>query len=307
MNVGIVGCGLLGRKRASALGGHRLVAVTDVRPERATQLAALHPGCRVEKQWAELVTRPDIDAVVVATSHDALVPVSVVAVGVGKHVLVEKPGARSAEELRQLIHAAGKSGAMVKVDGAIGDILYLRGRCGHGGRRGYETEWRADPAVSGGGELLDQGVHLIDLSRWFVGDVVAVVGHVTTFFWKMPVEDNAFLMLKTGKGQVAWLHVSWTEWKNLFSLEVFGKQGKLQIDGLGGSYGIERLTWYRMRPEMGPPETTVWEFPDEDHSWHAEFADFVASIERGEVREGSLEDARAALDVVASVYKENLS
>jgi predicted dehydrogenase len=325
MNVGIVGCGLLGGKRAGALSGHRLVAVADVRPERAEQLAALHPGCRVEKHWTELVTRPDIDAVVVATSHDALVPVSVAAVGVGKHVLVEKPGARSAEELRQLIHAAGKSHAMVKVgfnhryhpalqrakalviDGAIGDILYLRGRYGHGGRPGYETEWRADPAVSGGGELLDQGVHLIDLSRWFVGDVVAVMGHVTTFFWKMPVEDNAFLMLRTGRGQVAWLHVSWTEWKNLFSLEIFGVRGKLQVDGLGGSYGIERLTWYRMLPEMGPPETATWEFPGEDHSWHAEFADFVTSIERGAVREGSLEDARAALDVVAAVYKQNVS
>ena len=192
-------------------------------------------------------------------------------------------------------------------DDAIGDVLYVRGRYGHGGRPGYEAEWRANAAVSGGGELLDQGVHLIDLARWFVGDFVAVTSHLATFFWKMPVEDNAFLMLRTGRGQVAWLHVSWTEWKNLFSFEIFGERGKLQVDGLGGSYGVERLTCYQMRPELGPPDTVAWEFPGEDRSWQIEFAEFAASIERGEVSDGTLEDARAALAVVAAAYQEHAS
>ena len=78
----------------------------------------------------------------------------------------------------------------------------------------------------------------------------------------MPVEDNAFLLLETAAGQIALLHASWTEWKNLFSFEIYGRDGKLEITGLGGSYGIERLTFYKMRPEMGPPETTIWEYPD---------------------------------------------
>ena len=323
MNVGIVGCGLVGRKRAQALGAHALVAVADVRPERAGELAGLHPGCRVEEHWTTLVARRDVDVVIVATTNDALVPVSVAAVRAGKHVLVEKPAARTPGELCELVHESRGSRALVKVgfnhryhpalrrakalvdEGALGELLYLRGRYGHGGRPGYDREWRADPAVSGGGELLDQGVHLIDLARWFLGDVAKVAGHVATYFWKMPVEDNAFLMLTTGKGQMAWLHVSWTEWKNLFSLEIFGERGKLQVDGLGGSYGTERLTWYRMPAEMGPPETTAWEFPGEDRSWRDEFDDFVAGIERGEVAEGSLADARAALEVVAAVYRES--
>ena len=86
--------------------------------------------------------------------------------------------------------------------GAIGPLLYIRGRYGHGGRLGYEREWRADPAISGGGELLDQGVHLIDLARWFLGDFVEVGGHAATYFWDMPVEDNGFLSLRTASGQV---------------------------------------------------------------------------------------------------------
>ena len=151
--------------------------------------------------------------------------------------------------------------------GALGPLLYLRGRYGHGGRLGYDREWRADPAVAGGGELLDQGVHLIDLSRWFLGDFVEVAGRVGTYFWNMPVEDNGFSVLRTAAGQVAWLHASCTEWKNLFCFEIFGRDGKLQIDGLGGSYGVERLTFYRMLPQMGPPETTIWEYPGEDLSW----------------------------------------
>lgn len=325
MNVGIVGCGLVGGKRARALGGHRLAAVADVHPERAARLAALHPGCAMEERWADLVRRGDVDLVVVATSNDALVPVSVAAVRSGKHVLVEKPAARNPGEIRELIQAAGGIRAAVRVgfnhryhpalrkamalfqEGKIGDILYVRGRYGHGGRLGYESEWRADPAIAGGGELLDQGVHLIDLSRWFLGDFTRVSGHAGTLYWKMPVEDNGFLLLTTAKGQVAWLHASWTEWKNLFSFEIFGETGKLQIDGLGGSYGLERLTWYRMPPEMGPPETTVWEYPGEDLSWEAEFADFVAAIERGETPRGSLEDARATLDIVFRVYEEKTS
>jgi predicted dehydrogenase len=323
INVGIVGCGLVGGRRARGLGPHRLVAVADARPERATALAATAAGCAIEMRWADLVARPDVELVIVATTNDALVPVAVAALEAGKHVLVEKPAARNPAELDALARAAAGSRGRVKVgfnhryhpalrrahalyrDGQIGELLYLRGRYGHGGRPGYEREWRADPAVAGGGELLDQGVHLIDLARWFAGDFVGVTGHAGTFFWKMPVEDNAFLCLRTARGQVAWLHVSCTEWKNLFSLEVFGATGKLEVQGLGGSYGVERLTFYRMLPEMGPPETTAWEFPGEDASWRDELLDFVSAIERGEPHVGSLEDARAALDIVFRVYREN--
>ena len=135
--------------------------------------------------------------------------------------------------------------------GALGPLMFLRGRYGHGGRLGMEKEWRGDPAISGGGEMLDQGVHLVDLARWFLGDFADVAGHVGTYFWDWPVEDNGFALLRTAQNQVAWLHASCTEWKNLFSLEIYGRDGKLAIDGLGGSYGVERLAWYRMLPQMG--------------------------------------------------------
>jgi predicted dehydrogenase len=321
MRVAIIGCGLIGRKRARALGDSRLVAVADRDPTRAQELAAEHPGC-VAAEWQRVVSRDDIDVVIVATTNDALASVTQAAVQRGKHVLVEKPAARSAAELAPLVERARASKVVVKVgfnhrfhpalqkartlfdEGAIGPLMYLRARYGHGGRLGYEREWRADPAVAGGGELLDQGVHLIDLARWFAGEFAECGGHVGTFFWDMAVEDNGFVFLKTARGQVAWLHASCTEWKNLFCFEVFGRHGKLQVDGLGGSYGVERLSFYRMLPQMGPPETTIWEYPGADDSWAAEFAHFVDCIARGRRPSGTLEDASAALEIIGRIYEQ---
>jgi predicted dehydrogenase len=117
----------------------------------------------------------------------------------------------------------------------------------------------------------------------------------------MPVDDNGFMMLKTPRQQVAFLHVSCTEWKNLFSLEVYGKAAKLHIEGLGGSYGVERLTYYKMLPQMGPPETTIWEYPMGDNSWELEFAEFLEDIRLGRTPAASLDDARAALEIVEKI------
>jgi predicted dehydrogenase len=136
--------------------------------------------------------------------------------------------------------------------------MFIRARYGHGGRVGYDKEWRANPKLSGGGELIDQGIHLIDLAGWFLGEFKKIDGHAETYFWKMPVDDNAFLSLRTAKNQTAWLHVSCTEWKNLFSFEIYGRHAKLHIEGLGGSYGVEKLFHYQMKPEMGIPDTKVY-------------------------------------------------
>jgi predicted dehydrogenase len=322
MRVGIVGCGLIGKKRAEALGGDRLLAVCDRDEQRARALAA-GSEARVVVSFEELVRDPAIDAVIVATTNDQLVPVARAAIAHGKHVLLEKPGARSAAELEPLLALRDEASVVAKVgfnhrfhpaarkareilEGTdVGALLFVRARYGHGGRLGYEREWRADPEIAGGGELIDQGVHLIDLARWFLGaELTDVAGRIGTFFWKMPVEDNAFLTLATARGQVAHLHASCTEWKNTFSFEIYAERAKLHLEGLGGSYGVERLHHYRMRPEMGPPETTIHEYPQADSSWALEWADFRRAIETGGPPSGTLEDALAVLRVVGRVYED---
>jgi predicted dehydrogenase len=327
LRVAIVGCGLIGNKRAKSMADARLVAAVDANLARAEQLAKAYPGCSASADWQAVVNRPDVDVVVVATTNDQLARITHAAVAAGKHVLVEKPAARNAAELEPVAAAARRAfddrGVVVKVgfnhrfhpgllkarqivdDGDLGPLMFLRGRYGHGGRKGMETEWRGDPAISGGGEMLDQGVHLIDLARWFLGDFPHVAGHVGRYFWDWKVDDNGFAVLRTATDQVAFLHASCTEWKNLFSLEIYGRDGKLAIDGLGGSYGVERLAFYKMLPQMGPPETTMWEWPFEDRSWQAEWAHFLACIKQREQPMGGLDDALATLKVIGELYRQS--
>lgn len=327
--VAIVGCGLIGRKRAAALpqiaqmnagSRARLVACADVVPERAASLAQTAAGAQAVAEWRDAVTRPDVDIVIVATTNEWLTPIGRAAIEAGKHVLVEKPAARTVAELDELIAAARRHDRLVRVgfnhryhpallearrivdSGVLGPLMFLRGRYGHGGRVGYDREWRADPARSGGGELIDQGIHVIDLAGWFLGAFTSVEGFAATYFWQMPVDDNAFMTLRTAGGQAAFLHVSCTEWKNLFSLEIYGRDGKLAIDGLGGSYGVERIAHYQMLPEMGPPDTTIHEYPGGDRSWALELQEFLEDVRQHRQPSAGLPAARAALEVVERIY-----
>lgn len=273
------------------------------------------------KDWRDAVSRKDVNIVIVATPHYLLAPITLAAVKAGKHVLVEKPAAHHPEELDEIERAAKRAGVLVRVGfnhryhptfqkarelvdaGALGELMFVRARYGHGGRVGYDREWRADPKFAGGGELLEQGVHIIDLARWFLGDFTEVDGFAHTYFWNQKVDDNGFMLLKTAKKQVAFMHASCTEWKNTFSFEIYGKVGKLDIFGLGGSYGTERITLYAMQPEMGPPPTTIWEFPMADRSWEKEFAEFVEDIRKNRQPAASIADARAAWRVVKRIYE----
>jgi predicted dehydrogenase len=327
MNIGLIGCGAMGMKRALSLGNdHKLIIAVDTDINRAKEVAK-HTGCKhVSTNPTHLYFEKDVDVdlVIISTTNDHLAHLALDAVINKKHVLVEKPAGRTPEELVPIIREADKNNVFVKVgfnhrfhpalikakefvkSGALGKLMYLRGRYGHGGRLGYEKEWRANPEKSGGGELIDQGVHLIDLSRWFLGDLDVINSYDHTYFWNMPVDDNAFLLLKSKDDKVAWLHVSCTEWKNMFSFEIYGKKGKLTIDGLGGSYGMETLTHYRMSPKMGVPEIATWKYNSKtDESWKRELDYFIQCINLHKKPEGDISDAKKALDIVKKVYSNH--
>ena len=319
----IIGCGLIGKKRAACLPKGALAVVCDLDRVRAESLAATVPGCRAVSDPADVFTSADVDAVIISAVNSALSTLTGDAIRAGKHVLVEKPVAFRASEAEALLALAREKNVIVRTgynhrfhpafqkareladSGALGPLMFIRARYGHGGRIGYDREWRADPKLSGGGELIDQGVHLIDLARWFLGDFTFVDGFAKTYFWDMPVDDNAFLNLRTATDQTAWLHVSCTEWKNTFSFEIYGRDAKLHIEGLGGSYGTERLHFYKMLPEMGPPETTVFEFPRGDQSWRLEVEAFIEDFRLGRTPSPGLADAAAALRVVETIYQKS--
>ena len=321
LRVAIVGCGLIGRKRAESLGNDQLVGCFDVVPEAAAVLSAEF-GARACSSLDEVLGL-DPEVVIVATIHSELAAASRAALDAGAHVLVEKPAGIGLVQIEQLQSVARSSQRLVKVgfnhrfhpgiaraitearSGIYGDVLFLRARYGHGGRLGYESEWRADPVRSGGGEIIDQGMHLLDLSYWLLGELPLQSSLLRTHFWDAPVDDNALLVLGDRGGigdRSPWaaLHVSWTEWKNLFSLEIACRHAKLAVDGLVRSYGAQVLRVYRMRPELGPPDIEEVRYPERDASWEREWEHFTEAIIANDGREllGDLASARYAWNCV---------
>jgi predicted dehydrogenase len=322
IRLGIAGCGLIGNKRAAALGTEdELVGVFDPDADRADALARSH-NTRACSSYAEvLALEPDV--MIVAVTHDQLAPLTEQALGAGANVLVEKPGGIGVADIERLKCAASESGRIVKVgfnhrfhpalaelaaevhSGAHGELMHLRGRYGHGGRPGYDREWRADPRQSGGGELIDQGMHLLDLAHWLAGPLPLHSALLRTHFWDTDVEDNAALILgEQGSRTAPWalLHVTWTEWKNMFSLEAYCRTAKLQVDGLVRSYGTQTLRIYRMKPSLGPPEVEERSYPMEDQSWSAEWEHFALAVTTGAPLLGDLNDAQYAWSRVEDAY-----
>jgi predicted dehydrogenase len=385
IRVGIVGAGRMGRIRALSAHAHpqcEVVHVSDVVVSSAEALAA-EVGCTAGADWEPLVARSDVDAVVVATPHKYLSPITVAALQAGKFVFCEKPMARRVDEAELILGAASGCSsnsraasedsfngsntvivgytlrhhpAIVRAkqlvtEGFIGEPFYVRGRYGHGGRWGYEKEWRGSVELSGGGELLDQGVHLIDLSRWFLGEFHQVTGFVKNYFWETervrnlpqrlpanmgshsnlepPVEDNAFILLMTRTQKIAFLHASWTEWKNTFSFEIVGPRGFLAVEGLGGNYGPERLRVGLRHVAGGIPQIEELSFAESSDAgdasrtrggksdqalpsyWAAEWSAFVDSVQCARSRRtnpmdapsANMFDARQNLVVVNAIYQ----
>jgi len=322
MNIGIIGCGLVGQKRSTQLAGANLVAIYDIDTKRAQDLSKA-TGAKAFGSWQEIIDSKGVDIVIVATTHEWLYPITKAAILAGKHVLVEKPAARTIEEIEELQMLAKEYNVLVRVgfnhryhpalqqarqmvdDDAIGDLMYIRAKYGHGGRIGYDREWRSDPKLAAGGELVEQGIHIIDLANWFFGFFTYIDGFASTQFWDQELDDNATMILKTIDKKFATLTVSCTEWKNIFCFEIYGKKGKIEINGLGGSYGTERLTYYKVRPEMGPPETVSWEWPFEDRSWELEMQEFLEDIKQNREPEAGLEAARKAWRIINKVYAQS--
>jgi predicted dehydrogenase len=321
MNVGIVGCGLIGRKRAQAMPEETIILSCFDASIESTNKFAKDFNCVGHRNLSQLLQDPRIDFVVIATQHNSLANLAFQAIEKGKHIFIEKPGAISSKELHEIAKAAKVNNLKLHVgfnhqyhpaifkmfkfidNGAIGELMYLRARYGHGGRLGYEKEWRADKEISGGGELIDQGSHLIDISLRVFRNLYIDYAYTPTFFWDMPVEDNAFIALKDDKGCIAFLHASCTEWKNMFSLEVYGNTGKIEVSGLGRSYGIETLTHYQMLPEMGPPLAKSWQFTGPDDSWRLELQDFISDIKNNTHYSDNIASSIRVLELIEQIYE----
>lgn len=321
IKLAIVGAGLIGEKRALALPkGVVLKKICDINVTSGKLFAKKH-NCLFEKEWKKIVNDKSLDAVIVATTNNYLVPIALGAMKNKKHVLLEKPGACNPEEFKKLLSAQKKNKVVARIgynhrwhpaimkakeiidSKKYGPIMFIRARYGHGARIGYGKEWRFKPKIAGGGELLDQGCHLIDLTNFYIGEMNTAIGFTEKMFWSKKLEDNAFFILRNKKGQIAHLSASCTEWKNIFVFEIMLEKAKIQINGIGRSYGKETITLYKMKPEMGPPDVEEIDFPEEDSSWELENEEFFDAIKKKDFSNKKLKEGYYAIKTVFDIYK----
>lgn len=324
LSVGVIGCGLIGQRRAECASTHlrsKLTVVCDIDQSVGNRVASKY-AVDASDDWRCVVERRDVDVLIVSTPNGYLREVASAGLEAGKHVLIEKPMGRNLAEAQSLGRTAGASGRLLKIgfnhrfhpaidkakrvfeNGDIGEVINVRAVYGHGGRPGYEKEWRGNLDLSGGGELTDQGVHVVDLLNWFFGMPAEAFSWQQTAVWPLKsLEDNAFGMFRFPSGAIASFHTSWTQWKNRFSYEVFGRKGAVLVEGLGGSYGVESLTMLIRNPAGGVPATETIVFDGPDESWRLEWDQFVTAIIDGTGYLGTPADGIAAMRMIEGLYQ----
>lgn len=277
LRYGLIGCGDIGVVRAAALAhaDSPLIAVSDKDSNKASALASQH-GASVDRDWQSLLARPEVDAVIVSTPPSLHAAMCIEAVQAGKHVLCEKPLARTAEECRAMVDAAEATGRVlatgfnyrfypsfelareVLASGRIGPLSHIRAYAGYSAT-GHNQPWVKDAAIVGGGALHDNGIHMIDLVRSFLGEIDEVQGFASGTVWNYgDAEDNGFLLLRSSLGCIATLHASWTEWgRYQFRIELVGTLGKIEAtcfpmrtevtwtDRVGGRTRVQRHRFLR--------------------------------------------------------------
>jgi predicted dehydrogenase len=322
LRVGVIGHGVMGRRRSALVAAHPLLRLALVCDAEPGALAGLPPGARGLRRWEEALEEP-LDAVFLCLPNHLNAAVTCAGLERGLHVFCEKPPAMSAAELdavgraldrrpgRVLLygfnhrhHGSVRDALALVRSGQLGRVLHLRGVYGKSAVTEVPGSWRADRGRAGGGILLDQGIHMLDLMRCFAGEFEAV--HAVVRGRERGLEEDAFALLQARGGAVAQLHSSATCWRHRFELHVGCERGALQLDGvLSGSmsYAPEILRVWRRDPETGragePRETRY----AEDPSWAIEVDAFARAVLEGRPpRDGGLDDARATLALVERIY-----
>ncbi|PCJ63219.1 MAG: hypothetical protein COA73_05580 [Candidatus Hydrogenedentota bacterium] len=327
LRVSLIGLGKMGRIRYEELCKHpgvQVVAGAD--PDSTKALDDLD----YESDPAAIL-KSDVDAIFIATPNHETPDFVCAALDAGKHVFCEKPPGRTVEDIQVIMEAekrnpslklkfgfnhryhAGIQEAKRIIDSnRLGHILWIRGIYGKCGGEDFENSWRSKKETAGGGVLLDQGIHMLDLFRLFCGDFVEIKSMVSKSYWDIDVEDNAFALLRAAEGRVCMLHSSSTQWKHRFNLEITLSDGYLSVNGILSStrsYGDETITVARRKFDDGfdtgsPREETI--YFDTDPSWELEIADFVDNIANNTpVHPGSSQDALKAMEAVFAIYKND--
>ena len=323
MRVGIIGTGLQFKRRAPIIyqsDSDDIIVVCGKQKQNLNKIAETY-SCETSENWQEVVDRKDIDIIVICTPPNIHSEICIKALNAGKHVLCEKPLSRNLLEAKNMVLAAKENNKILKCgfnhrhhpaiskgkaivnNQSFGKTLFARCRYGICGRLDYDLEWRADPEIASGGHFIEQGSHIIDLFRWFLGELSEVSCMTSNnFFDKQKLDESGMALFRTSAGATASLHTSLTEWKNLFSFEVFGENEFIQIEGLGGGYGLEKLI-HGLRDHQKPFSYSTTEFRGSDQSWKEEWLEFKAAINENREPLGSGYDGLKVMQIALTAYE----
>ena len=327
MKVAIVGAGVLGQRRGQIIRAtqqDQVVVVADVNEEAAVRLAK-ELDCAWTSSVEDVVSNHQVHAVIICTPPALHAEVAVRSMCAGKHVLCEKPLATNSADALQMVRVAEENDVVLKCGfqmrhypglvqlkrwadaDELGDIIH--GRCVYGRAKTVSrgADWRAWSGLSGGGNLIDQGVHIVDLFRWYMGDFDDGCAFLSTSVWDIaPIEDNALVLLRSSSGGVAQFHVSWTEWNPRFLFEIVGTKGLARVEGLGRDYGVQTATLIRRSADKAPAKETI-EVPDPDVCWRDEWIEFTSAVKEKRQPLGSGLDGYAAVRVIEMLYRTSNS
>lgn len=283
-------------------------------------------GVKYHRNYKQLL-QEKLDILFVCLSNDMAAEVTIAGLESGMHTFCEKPPGRNPEEIMLVIkceksyptlklkygfnhryHDSVKDALRIIEEGSLGKIINMRGVYGKSKLVTFDqTDWRTNRTIAGGGVLLDQGIHMVDLLRLFGGEFIEVHSYINNSFWNYDVEDNAYALMKTAENIVALFHSSATEWRHRFRLEIALERGNIILSGLlsgSKSYGAETMTvvWGNPEHDQGDPKEQMTRY-NEDPSWRDEVFEFVDSVINNKpIINGSSEDALRTIQLVYKIY-----
>ncbi len=326
MNVSIIGTGLQFSRRAPVVinsKDDKLVSICGVNSSKVNNLAKQYK-CNVDLTWTETVNRNDVDIIIITTPPHLHNEITIAALAKNKHILCEKPLSREVLEAETMYEKSLGTNVILKCgfnhrhhpamleakklinDGCIGELMFGRAVYGICGRPEYKDEWRANPQQAAGGQFIEQGSHLIDLYRWYFGEIEYVSAMTDVDYFKdQALDDGGFAIFKFQNGATGSMHTSLAQWINTFVFEIYGTDGYIKIDGLGGGYGDHKMTFGKRDFDL-PFSEKVTFFRGADKSWVNEWSEFKTAIKTNNKNcMGNAYDGFQAMKVAKACYESS--
>ena len=326
LRVGIAGYGIVGKRRHTFIDENPLFKVTTV-CDRAFTMAngELENGVHFYNNYKDMLQSENLDVLFVCLTNDIAAEVTIAGLGKNLHVFCEKPPGRDLKDIRAVLevekkhpklklkygfnhrfHDSVKEAKKIIDEGQFGRVINIRGVYGKSVMLSYNSDWRTKRDIAGGGILLDQGIHMVDLMRFFAGEFNEVKSFVSNNYWNYDIEDNAYALMKSEKGIVAMLHSTGTEWRHNFNLHLTCEKGSLSLSGILSStksYGSEQLKLiFKGDKDAGNPKDQTTSYIH-DNSWEEEITDFAEAIKNDKkINTGSSYDAYKSMELVYKIY-----